>query len=219
MSKSKMEQALYDLQLSQSAYEAHVANLYLEEQQRALVNSVLKKYDITQQILDSSLVWYTIHDTELLLKMNDSVAARLRREQAVLDKINRAEIAQDEARKKRKLLASYIYLSPQEPTYFFSLDSVNLQNIELAALKIISLKMLGMSPSMDVFAYAKFEYADTSVVKPFAVEKDLFWVIAPTLPDKTPKNISGYAHVQSKLSHFDVLIYDIRFRCENDSID
>ena len=209
-----MEKVLYDLQLTQAIFDTQRDDFRTDEQKRPLLEGILKKHKITQQILDSSLVYYAVH-TEQFIRMNDSVIARLKRQQKILDKIHRDEEILAGIRKDRRLYASFAYLSPLEPAYTFSLDSLNPRNIKIVDIDSISLNVLGVSTGVNISSSVKFEYSDTSIIIPFDVNGRSYLALAPQLPDRTLKNISGYIYASSESPYFNVLVHNIRFQCDS----
>lgn len=213
MSRSKMEEVLYDLQLAEASFDTRRDEFYTDEQKRALIESVYKKHGITQAVMDSSLVWYADH-IEQLIRINDSVVARLRREQAALDKQYERELSLEDAGKRKALFATYACLSPAEPIYAFCLDSVNPIRVDIAEVDTVRWKILGgMADSIRVISSVRFEYADTLVVDSAENRKE-YVAAAPVLSDRILKNISGYVRVQSPYTNFHVLVYGIRFQSD-----
>jgi hypothetical protein len=208
-----MEEVLYDLQLAEATFDTRRNEFYTDAQKRALIEGVYKKHGINQAIMDSSLVWYADH-MEQLIRINDSVVARLRRAQSLLDKQYERELSLENANKRKKLFASFVYLSPAEPLYSFSLDSVNPAMINIAEVDTVRWKIPGFSRNgVSVISSVRFDYADTLVVDS-GVNRTEYIAVAPVLYGKTLKNISGYVRVQSRYTDFNVLVYDIRFQSD-----
>lgn len=82
IAESKMENLLYDYHIAKAMGE----NLgYNENYKKELyMNSVFKKYETTEAVFDSSMVWYT-RNTEILSKIYEKVNKRLKSQQ---DEIN-----------------------------------------------------------------------------------------------------------------------------------
>lgn len=225
MSKSKMEKVIYDLQLSQAIFDTQRNDFQTDEDKKALVESVLKKHGITQQILDSSLVWYSKNMAQLI-RINDSVSARLKREQVIWDTKYKEETMLDEKYNESRALASFFYMSKEQPVYSFSIDSLNADKVKLEYFNGLIFKILGASSNIKILSSARFEYSDTSIIVPFVVNEIEYNLSKPEIGRKLEK-VSGFVRVESQ-QPFSLLLYDIHYiqdsikivdNLQNDSIN
>ena len=100
LSENKMKKVLYDVYLAEAEINANY-NAFSSDSVRKqeLLNSVLKKYKITEAVLDTSLAWYSGR-LDAYLKINESVgkryaetAEKLRREAGMPAKTNHVTTA------------------------------------------------------------------------------------------------------------------------------
>ena len=85
LSKSDMANLIADLQLAEAYMENHIGEFPDDSSKMVLKQSVLKKYGITQQEYDSSLVWYA-HNTDDYIRAYDQAIGKLKARHDKLDK-------------------------------------------------------------------------------------------------------------------------------------
>lgn len=94
LSEKKMENVLFDLYIAQTEISENTTSLYADSaSKRKLLQSVLKKHRITQEKLDTSLVWYNAH-IERYMNINKQLTERYN---LLIDKLQ-AEIERRERR-------------------------------------------------------------------------------------------------------------------------
>lgn len=83
LNKKSMEKLMYDIYIAEAMIDNDIQNFDTPQKKEALINQVFKKHNTTQAQWDSSLAWYSDR-TDVFLRINDSVKARLKREQNAL---------------------------------------------------------------------------------------------------------------------------------------
>ena len=79
-SKKEMERIMYDIYIAEALIEDDYSSFNTPEKKEAIINEVFKRNKTNQARWDTSLSWYSDR-VEIYLKMNDSVKARLQRQQ------------------------------------------------------------------------------------------------------------------------------------------
>jgi hypothetical protein len=200
-----MEEVLYDMQLAKAVFDERREDFFTDEQKLKLIESVLKKHGITQAIMDSSLIWYAEH-TEEMIRINDSVVARLQREQSLLDTQRALEKSLEEAAKRKKSSDSYIYLFPQESLYALAIDSIDSTEVNVMQSDTLSSKLFDVS----IISAIRFTYAN-SLVTDSAIDQVEYDSISSALSHNILlKKISGYIRIHSAHNQFDIIDYSIR---------
>lgn len=218
LSKEKMVDVLYDLQVAQTISHTRSRDFRSAQDREKLQNYVFQKHGISKEILDSSLVWYADR-MDVLIKINDSVSARLNTKQEFY-----TALLNEEARKenfKYSDFPPYFYLAIKAPLFRFNLDSLKLQGYEVnvSNSSYLSFNILGISPSVRIKSHIYLEYADTSVVASEYLTKSVDTLYIPYLADRKLLNFSGYFRVDSvsaKHPDYSILFYD--FKLGKDSL-
>lgn len=120
LSRKNMEKLMYDVYIAEALIENDYQNFDTPEKKEALINEVFRKHKTSQAQWDTSLSWYSDKIT-IYLKMNDSVKARLQRQQRVTEQIMNRQFQQEQAVTARSYSASYI---PDN----YSFDEINPKN-------------------------------------------------------------------------------------------
>ncbi|NDW17593.1 DUF4296 domain-containing protein [Dysgonomonas sp. 216] len=216
MSRGKMEDVLYDLQLAQALMQNKAGVFNTDQQKEALLNDIFQKHKITKEVLDSSLVWYADH-IEMYVRVNDSVTARLRRQHLDVDKIyRRSSDARDS--KSSGILPSYTYLSKDRPFVAFNIDSFAIRK-ENPSVFSIDFNILGVPDSSKVNLSMLFEYADTNIIVSHSLNDSSFYSISNTLlNDRALNYISGYVYADSLDIKSRVLLYNITLKYDSTRI-
>lgn len=210
ISEKKMVDVLYDIQLAQAVFRSN--NEFASDNRKdALVEGILKKHNITQAELDSSLVWYS-DNIQVYLAINDSVASRLR---AGSDRM--IALKNEQYTKVRDwsnyIIPPFYYLTESTPTMVFSIDSFKVKTINLAHFNIM-FDIQGVSHVQDVEAGIYYTYKDTLVKNIYSIRENKHYVLAkPQLADSLLKEISGYIHVNNKIKGLtsEILMYNISY--------
>lgn len=83
VSQKTMESILYDSYIGEGLSETELVQTYDANARKVYFHSVLKKYGVTKQEYDSSLVWY-MANLDVYSKMYDRVVLRLKKEESKL---------------------------------------------------------------------------------------------------------------------------------------
>jgi hypothetical protein len=210
MDEDKMADVLYDLDLARTISSGD-PNFRTEAQKEALKNGILKKHEITQAELDSSLLWYS-DNIEIYNKINDSVASRLRNtNKAILDK---RTASYSSGNLSNYLIPPYFYLNEYAPTMSLSIDSLRIKTIDLPKFRL-KFDVQGLSPLVKAEAAVFFIYKDTLVKRIIPMVRNTRYTFdKPHLADSLLKSIAGYVHVRCKAEGIplpDVLIYNLSY--------
>lgn len=209
LSRDKMVEVLRDVQLAEAvSATSRQEEFKLKEQKEALVQGILKKHNITQAQLDSSLVWYS-DNVEIYNRVNDSVVALLRREHDILTR----RIPRGMRPRKtvnHGVLPTFYYLNEANPILTFNIDSLRVADFPDFKLDFST---LWANHSSKASMSVTFFYPDTTLVEIFDLNKDtLYTILKPNLVD-TLQMVSGYFYLDSKKSfNQDILLYDIVLR-------
>ena len=120
LSRKNMEKLMYDVYIAEAMIDNDYPSFDTPEKKEALINEVFRKHKTSQAQWDTSLSWYSDKIT-IYLKMNDSVKARLQRQQRVTEQIMNRQFQQEQAVTARSYSASYI---PDN----YSFDEINPKN-------------------------------------------------------------------------------------------
>lgn len=87
LSVSEMADLIVDLQLAEAYIESHMQDFTDDSSKMVVKQSIFKKYGITQQEYDSSLVWYA-HNMDSYIKAHDKAVGKLQsmQQKAIKDK-------------------------------------------------------------------------------------------------------------------------------------
>lgn len=203
--QNKMVDILYDVQLAQAIYSDHNNKLNTPEKKQALINDVLRKHDITQSQLDTSMVWYS-DNIKVYMEINDTVAKRLKGSRdAINEQIRQRTIALN-----HDILPPLFYLNDVTPLLSFRIDSAKLKSIN-PAMFTWSFDVIGKSLRDTIIASAYFTYADTTIMQVDSMLTDRHYVFSkPQLSDSLLKNVSGYIHFKNAYPS-NILIYNISY--------
>lgn len=211
LSESEMTDVLYDIQLAQAMMNSYIDPNYNNiDHKDALVKSILDKYKITQADFDTSLVWYS-DNMAIYLDINDTIAARLRSQVEIIrNRITEQNKSEDALR--NRLLPPRFYLTGDEPTLSFNVDSFKIKTMNMKHFKLL-FDVQGLSLNDRVSAGLYFTYQDTSVHKMITLEGDNRYLIdKPQLPDSLLKGVSGFIHLRHSSQPSRILLYNIQYQ-------
>lgn len=211
ISKDKMSDVMYDIQLAQTIMRIKYGEFSTEEQKQATINGVLAKHGITQQELDSSLVWYSDH-IDVYLKISDSISARLKREQLVYEAKFNEQLARENVISD---FPSFYHLTVLSPRFTFNIDSLKAERLNIASVYSLDYSFLGMSSISKLKAYYVLEYSDTLIVGSEYITDESGSLIINHLDDRRVKNFSGYIGVDSiTIPNYNILLYNLKLNKE-----
>lgn len=207
----EMTDVLYDIQLAQAMMSSYIDPNYNNiEHKDALVKSVLDKYKITQADFDTSLVWYS-DNMDIYMEINDTISARLRsKAQVIRDKMAEQNKTDDALR--NRLLPMRFYLTAEEPTLSFNVDSFKIKTMDMKHFKLL-FDVQGLSLNDHVSAALFFTYKDTSIQKMITLEDNTRYLIdKPLVPDSLLSGVSGFIHLRHSSQPSRVLLYNIQYQ-------
>ena len=117
LNRKDMEKLMYDVYIAEAMIENDYRNFDTPDKKEALIGEIFKKHKITQAQWDTSLSWYS-DKIDIYLRMNDSVKARIQRQQKLTERIMNQEYAQQQSIAQRNNSPSYIPAN-------YSFDEVN----------------------------------------------------------------------------------------------
>lgn len=193
LSQGEMIDVLYDIQLAQSIFRIN-NDFSSDEKKDAVIEGILKKHNLTQAELDSSLVWYA-DNLSVYIKINDSVASRLKTNYEKLTAINEG-IRLNARDWSKYVIPPFFYLTESTPILSFNVDSVKLGTVDVDKFNV-TFDVLGINSNHNVEANVYYTYKDTLVKNQIQIKEDTHIVLRkPELPDSLLKNISGYIRLK-----------------------
>lgn len=209
MHEDKMTDVLYDMQLAQAIYRSG-SDFSSDDRKDALLEGILKKYNITQAELDSSLLWYS-DNIDIYNTINDSVASRLRvASNAMMSSRTTSLSGRNYSNYLVPLLA---FLNEQTPTMSFNIDSNKVKTLDLPKFSL-RFDVQGVSSLQNTEAAIFFTYKDTLVKTIVPIVENRRYIFAkPQLADSLLMNIAGYVHVKNKVKGLssDIILYNISY--------
>lgn len=206
LSKDEIIAVLYDIRIAESVLRNNPGTFKDTQSKDSLIESVLKKHNITQADLDSSLVWYS-DNVDIYLRVNDSIMSSLRDDV----KQNQNDIAKRTYRRPNinfMLLPEFAFLSNANPTLSFSIDSFQVNRFPDFE---IELKALWFSEDLNADFNVYFSYKDTVLLEKQVIQSDsLYRIIKPHRPQPL-KGIYGNIHLNESETdtYIKPLLYDI----------
>ncbi len=212
LNKQEMEDALYDVYLTQALIQTN-SRYATPEAKDSLLGGILAKHNITQAQFDSSIVWYS-RQGEIYYKLNDKVSKRLQDLQK--------EIAVDQnsdanGRKKYDgfTLPPSVLIGAKGSlsSFGFEIDSLKFGQIDTLVFDF-NFKTLGITQNSKVNASLCFEYKDTTIYKNEILNQNTYYSIKKPVGIRHKlKKISGYIHMDNPNGIFPpVYLYELNYR-------
>lgn len=192
-----MINVLADIQVAQAIYQNRYQEFNTPEKKDALIESILQKHEITQAILDSSLVWYSDHP-EQYLRITDSVSAQLKRK----EEYYRLEYAKVEPQKL--VIPKYYNLNYADPVFTFKLDSLKIE--ELGRDVVFSFNAIGALKS-EINATLAYEFSDTTLFVNKTINRNIAYTFEKPDYPLGLKSVSGYVKLNPKTRSENVMLY------------
>lgn len=208
--EEKMMDVLYDIQLSQAIFRSN-NQFSSNEAKDALVAGVLKKHNVTQADLDSSLVWYS-DNIQYYMVITDSVAARLKSNNEKLTALKN-ELNARTRNWSEYIIPPFYYLSESTPTLSFNIDSFKIKTMDISNFRV-NFDVQGLNANQDVEAAIYYKYADTLIKTIIPIDENIRYTFSkPELADSLLKTISGYVHMNNKIKGLssEVILYNISY--------
>ena len=209
ISPDKMTDVLYDIRLAQSIFNDD-PQFRSDDMKDALVAGVLKKHNITQAELDTSLLWYS-DNIQYYAAINDTVAARLKFRNESLINFRSAMLSRGS--RSNLIIPTFYYLNSYTPTLSFNIDTLKMKSIKNISDFHLKFDIQGLSAKQKAEAAIYFNYKDTLVKTRIPIESNSHYSISkPSLPDSLLNGISGYIHLKNNTSSgSNVLIHNISY--------
>ena len=209
LSRDEMVGVLHDIQLAEAVYQVKYSDFMKREQKDALLNSVLKKHNITQSQLDSSLVWYS-DNAEVYMKVNDSVIATLNNDLKLVENKNLKKNSGEN--RNNYMIANHIFLNSSTPVITFDIDSLQIMNYQNFDLNFSSLGLISKIDTTAEFS-VMYTYLDTTIVDKQRILDNGIYRSSKSLSNDTLRSISGYIYIDPKsIQNRNILIYDIQLK-------
>lgn len=210
--EDQMIEVLYDIELAQALSQVKHNVYSSQEQKDALFASVLKKHNITKEVLDSSLVWYS-DKIDIYRKVRDSVNATLEKKQRYYGELlNRENLRVNSGGS----FPPYFYLTPEQPIFRFNFDSLQVIPLRLTTHSDFRFKVLGVSPYVRIKSSLYYHYDDTTFTNVEYINNDSVILKLNILKDKKLIDFAGYIRIDSAKTNYKILFYN--YQLNNDSI-
>lgn len=212
LSRDEMTSVLYDIQIAEAMYHTRQSDFMNIESKDALIAGILKKHDITQAQLDSSLVWYS-DNVELYLKVNDSVLATLNR-----DLISHNDYINTRSNHRRAInysvLPEFSYLNAQNSILTFEIDSFQIAHFPDLRIQF---KTLWLRRGMDLDYTVSYVYRDTIIVEHQKIKTDSQFTMSKPKKEEPLRYMYGNVRldIDKKKSNNKILLYDIVVRADS----
>ncbi len=207
--EKKMTDVLVDIQLAQAIYR-QVDQFRTDENKDALIEGVLRKHDITQAELDSSLLWYS-DNMEYYIAINDSVASKLKVWNDRLTKQRDAVVMQK--RKPDAIIPPLYRLTEATPALLFNIDSSKIKSISVSDFRL-KFDVMGLNRMHTADAAVYYIYRDTVIRYSTPLDSNATYTITkPQMADSLLKSISGYVRLRDKIKGIEsnVLLYNVSY--------
>lgn len=227
LSRKSMENLLYDIYIAEAMIDNDYHSFDTPQKKEALISQVFKKHNITQAQWDSSLAWYSDR-TDVYLRINDSVKARLKREQNALQLLISKQSSQQNLVASRFNSADYIprlysfsEISSQNG-FRFKLDSVNISEKIKQDDFDFSFRVIGIPQQTppNLITGLILQYKDTTIYKIEKVLHNQQYIINgqkhirfnrdTSVINDTIRKIAGFIRLQDTFGRFkNIQLYNI----------
>lgn len=197
LSQDKMVAVIEDLYLADAIIRNRHGDFGKEEYKEALMEGVLKKHNITQAELDSSIVWY-VDNVALYSQIQDSVGERLEKRRGLLEHLQASMYKYNLSGFTTELPLFYV-LDDNNSIFSFKIDSNNIGSFDKEKFKF-SFKISGVDTTKNkVETKLYYRYKDTIVVDQLNLSEDSYYeFVKPNLKDSLLQEISGYIRLRIK---------------------
>jgi len=219
LSKKEMEKLLYDIYIAEALIESDYATFDTPEKKEAFIQQVFRKHGITEAQWDTSLSWYADH-IDIYLKINDSVKARILRQQKNIEQQIAQQHSHEQEIKRKTQSPSYIpqlYVFDFMGTgtgFSFRLDTaeiskqINQNNFDFR------FDVIGLSQQNPprLISMLILEYADTTLYKTQSIAANQTYSMTASkyIPNDTLRQLSGFIHLQDRINLFKgIQLYNI----------
>ncbi len=219
LNRKHMEKLMYDVYIAEAMIENDYQTFSTPQQKEALIKQVFDKHDVTQAEWDTSLAWYSDR-IEVYLKMNDSVKARLQRQQKVFEQQLNQQYSQQQNRSQRFNTLSYIpstysfsEVSPRNG-FRFRLDSMQIVNKITSPQFEFSFDVIGIPSGYKpaIKSFLTLEYTDTTIylVNNITENRTYTDIARKFLENDTLSSVAGFIKLQErKLLDRNIQLYNV----------
>lgn len=204
LNRKKMERLMYDVYVAEATMENDYQNFNTPEKKEAYINEVFRAHGVTQARWDTSLSWYSDR-IDVYLRMNDSVKARLKREQAAIDLLVTQQNMQQQY-DPSLYSASYIppYYSFGTPGarngFRFRLDSTEIASEIAGDRFVFAFNVIGIPPTLrpGLSAMLALVYGDTTIYHYRQITENRSYRIPAEkqIENDTLTALNGFVHLQ-----------------------
>lgn len=203
LSREEMIEVMYDMELAKAVLNSRSSYNEVEKKD-AVIQGVFSKYDIVEATFDTSLVWYS-DNPQLLDQIMDSVRVRLKDKANYINALNSEELR----KKGMHVLPEYFYLSEDNTTKAFNIDSLKLRSIGLKKC-YFSFDVQGLSSHADIDMSVLYQFRDTQIVRSRTIMNNNYnTILQPTVDKDSLIGISGYFRLNKGEYNVPVSVYNI----------
>ncbi|MGV8962711.1 MAG: DUF4296 domain-containing protein [Candidatus Saccharimonadaceae bacterium] len=217
LSRKKMENLMYDMYIAEAIIDNDYQEYSQPEKKEALISEVLKKHKIAAARWDTSLSWYS-DNIEQYLQINDSVKARLQRNQKEIDRLTSLQESLNRGEEVKPL--DYIPFNFRIASlscgrgFKFTLDS--LQLVTRFADKdtiFFRFNLLGIYPldSYSLKSILKINYTDTTVYQSSLLNENRLYSfpLLRSIEKDTIVSVDGFVNLSGRFPHIPIQLYQI----------
>jgi hypothetical protein len=219
LSKKEMEKLMYDIYIAEAMIENDYATFDTPEKKEAFMQQVFRKHGVTEAQWDTSLSWYADH-IDIYLKINDSIKARILREQKNIEQQITQQYSRDQEKQRKNQSPSYIppiynfAMMGSKSGFSFALNETEIskqidQNDFDFRFDVIGLSQQ-IAPKLTSMLI--LEYRDTIIYKNKQVTSNQSYSISASkyIPNDTLQKLSGFIHLQDRMNlNHTIQIYNI----------
>ena len=230
LSRKKMESLMYDMYIAEAVIDNNYQEYAQPEKKEALIDQVLKKHKVDAARWDSSLAWYS-DNIDQYLQINDSVKARLQRNQQSIERASMLLASQsyvDEVKPPDYIPLNFRIASLGcERGFKFTLDSLQLAaRFEEKDTIYFRFNLLGIYPldSYQLKSMLKIDYADTTIYESSILNENRSYSfpLIRAIAQDTIVSINGFVNLSGKFPQIPIQLYQIMLgekEHDNDSTD
>lgn len=210
---------MHDVYIAEAMMETDYAMFNTPEKKEAFIDQVFRKYGVTEAQWDTSLSWYSDR-IDIYIKMNDSVKARLQREQQAIDRLVAQQYSREQEKNRGNQSPSYIPgnftfgLQGDGMGFSFRLDSAEFPKSSDPNNFDFSFDILGISQQhpLKLKSMLILEYKDTTVYRSTPLHANQRYSLPVTryIENDTLQRIIGFIQLEEKSNvHSGIQAYNI----------
>lgn len=210
---------MYDIYVAEAMIENDYTTFDAPEKKEAFIQQVFHKHGVSEAQWDTSLSWYSDH-IDIYLKMNDSVKARLLREQKKIERLMAQQYSRDEEKHKKNqspfhIPKIYIFdFMGSGAGFSFRLDTAEISKRIDQNNFDFRFDVIGIPPQNlpKLTSMLILEYRDTVIYKTTPIRSNQRYSLSGTkyIPNDTLHQLTGFIHLQNKMNLFHgIQLYNI----------